>query len=387
MSFAKNRCLELPVSLVATNQRNKVTQIETLEYDIAYNATRKIHMGNDILEALPDYVRELSSDRFFIITDTDIEMGLLARVENILSRVAKTHQVPFSAGESSKTLSTLEAVATKILDAGATKTSVIVCLGGGVVGNLGGLLAALLFRGMRFFHIPTTLIAQIDSAIGIKQAVNYKKGKNLFGQYYPPEFVFIDFAALRSLPERHIKAGIAESVKHALCQETDFFDFLKQHAGNYSWETIEIIARHTIKLKLKLLKLDPFEGKLDPQLELGHTIGHAIEIIKMGGLLHGEAIAIGMVVETRLSLALGYMAKELQDEIESIFQKIGLPTKIPADISIDQIIQILKYDNKRKTARNDFALLEDFTKFHKTNGKIGTKVTDVILRKVLENCY
>jgi 3-dehydroquinate synthase len=148
-----------------------------------------------------------------------------------------------------------------------------------------------------------------------------------------------------------------------------------------------MIARHTIKLKLKLLKLDPFEGKLDPQLELGHTIGHAIEIIKMGGLLHGEAIAIGMVVETRLSLALGYMAKELQDEIESIFQKIGLPTKIPADISIDQIIQILRYDNKRKTARNDFALLEDFTKFHKTNGKIGTKVTDVILRKVLENCY
>ncbi len=373
--------------MVATNQGSKVAQIETLEYDIGNNVTRKIYMGNDILEALPDYAGELSADRFFIITDTAVEKGLLTRVKDILSRVAETHQISFPAGESSKTLSTMEAVAAGVLDAGATRTSVIVCLGGGVVGNLGGLLAALLFRGMRFFHIPTTLMAQIDSAIGIKQAVNYKKGKNLFGQYYPPEFVFIDFAALRTLPERHIKAGIAESVKHALCQEIDFFDYLEQHAGSYSWETIERIASHTIKLKLKLLKLDPFEGKLDPQLELGHTIGHAIEIIKMGGLLHGEAIAIGMVVETRLSLTLGFMTEELQGKIEDIFQKIGLPTKIPADISVDQIIQSLRYDNKRKTAGNDFSLLEDFSRFHMTNGKIGTKVPEAILRQVLENSY
>lgn len=370
-----------------TCQRNRIARIETLEYDISYNATRKIHIGNNILEALPDYTRGLSADRFFIITDTDVEKIFLARVKNILSRVGKTHQITFPAGESSKTLSTLEAVASKVLNGRATKTSVIVCLGGGVVGNLGGLLAALLFRGMRFFHIPTTLMAQIDSAIGIKQAVNYKRGKNLFGQYYPPEFVFVDFAALRSLPERHIKAGIAESIKHALCQEIDFFDFLKQRAGSYSWETIEMIARHTIKLKLKLLKLDPSEGKLDPQLELGHTIGHAIEIIKMGDLLHGEAIAIGMVVETRLSLALGFMAEDLQNEIEDIFRKIGLPTKIPTDISADQIIQTLQYDNKRKTTRNDFSLLEDFTRFHKTNGKIGTKVPESILRQVIENSY
>ncbi len=372
---------------MATNQRSRIARIETLEYDIGYNATRKIYIGNDILEALPDYARRLSADRFFIITDTDVEKGFLTRVEDILSRVAETHRISFPAGESSKTLSTLEAVAARVLDDGATKTSVIVCLGGGVVGNLGGLLAALLFRGMRFFHIPTTLMAQIDSAIGIKQAVNYKKGKNLFGQYYPPEFVFIDFAALRSLPERHIKAGLAESVKHALCQEIDFFDYLEQHAGSYSWEMIERIARHTIKLKLKLLKLDPFEGKLDPQLELGHTIGHAIEIIKMGGLLHGEAIAIGMVVETRLSYTLGFMTEELQDKIEDIFQKIGLPTKIPTDITVNQIIQTLRYDNKRKTAGNDFSLLEDFTRFHKTNGKIGTKVPEAILRQVLENSY
>ncbi len=362
-------------------------RIETLKYDIGHNGTRKIYLGSGILDKLSDYARELKADKFFIVTDTSVNDAFRDKARDVLSTVAETHLVAFPSGESSKTLKTLEAVAGKVLDAGATKTSVIVCLGGGVVGNLGGLLAALLFRGMRFFHIPTTLVAQIDSAIGIKQAVNYKKGKNLFGQYYPPEFVFIDFIALRSLSQRHIKAGLAESVKHGLCQETGFFDYLEKNAGGYSGEMIQKIARHTIILKLELLKLDPFEGKLDPQLELGHTIGHAVEIIKNGDLLHGEAIAIGMVVETRLSCALGLMQPGLQKKIEDIFKKIGLPTKIPADISVDQIIETLKYDNKRRTARTDFFLLEDFTRFHKANGKIGTKVPEEVLRGVLEHCY
>jgi len=364
-----------------------MVEMETLEFDIGHNATRKIYIGSNTLEALPDYVRGLSADKFFIVSDTNVDRLLKTRVKDSLASVAETHLVLFPAGEGSKTLSTLEAVAAQILEAGATKTSVIVCLGGGVVGNLGGLLAALLFRGIRFFHIPTTLVAQIDSAIGIKQAVNYRKGKNLFGQYYPPEFVFVDLATTRSLADRHIRAGIAESVKHALCQDRDFFDYLEQNAGGYSWEVIDKISRHTIKLKLELLKLDPFEGKLDPQLELGHTIGHALEIIKMGQLLHGEAIAIGMVVETRLSCALGFMKDELCCKIEGIFQKIGLPTRIPADVSVDQIMDTLRYDNKRRTARNDFFLLEDFTRFHKTNDKIGTKVPETVLREVLEDCY
>jgi len=231
------------------------------------------------------------------------------------------------------------------------------------------------------------MIAQIDSAIGQKQAVNYKKGKNLFGQYYPPEFVFVDFSFLRSLPRRHIKAGLAESVKHALCQDEQFFNYLDKNAGNYSWEMIDEISKRTIKMKLELLVIDPFEGKLDPQLELGHTIGHAIEIIKNGELLHGEAVSIGMVAEARISCALGFMNDGLCKKIAGILSKIGLPVNIPADVTIDSIVETLKYDNKRRTAKNDFFLLEDFTRFYTQNGKIGTKVPEDILRQVLENCY
>jgi 3-dehydroquinate synthase len=361
--------------------------VETLEYDIGQDITRKIYLGHGVLDKLSIYAAELEADKFFIITDSTTDDDFKAKVKDALSGVAETYMFSFPAGENSKTLQTLEEMGGRVLDCCATKSSVIVCLGGGVVGNLGGLLASLLFRGLRFFHIPTTLVAQIDSASGIKQAVNYKKGKNLFGQYYPPQFVFIDFMALRTLPQRHIRAGLAESVKHSLCQEIAFFDYLEENAGRYSWEMIENIARHTIELKLKLLKIDPFEGKLDPQLELGHTIGHAVEIIKNGGLLHGEAIAIGMVVESRLSCAMGLMQPQLHEKIVRIFEKIGLPTRIPADIAADQIMETLKYDNKRKTARTDFFLLEDFTCFHKTNGKIGTRVPNDALREVLENSY
>jgi 3-dehydroquinate synthase len=356
-------------------------------YDVGKGDTRNIYLGNNILEDLPTYARTLKADKFFIVTDSNVTGVLTRRIKNILGKVNETHVVSFPAGEQSKTLSTLEELGGQILEKEATKSSVIACLGGGVVGNMGGLLAALLFRGLRFFHLPTTMIAQIDSAIGIKQAVNYKKGKNLFGQYYSPEFVFIDLDLLRTLPERHIKAGLAEAVKHALCQEPDFFDFIEKKATDLSWEDIDWISRHTIELKLELLKIDPYEGKLDPQLELGHTLGHAIEIIKKGELLHGEAIAIGMVIESGISCRLGFMLPALAERIEKIFKALGLPTRLPPDVSVERIIDTLRYDNKRRSVQNDFFLLKDFTRFYKTNGRIGTKVPDKILEDVLKDAY
>lgn len=367
--------------------KREMTELKTLQYDIGGGRYRPIFLGRDILDNLAECARPLNADKFFIVTDENVAGTHLAEVKTELEKVAETHAFTFPAGEQSKTLATLEKIGAQVLDARATKSSVIVCLGGGVVGNLGGLLAALLFRGIRFFHVPTTMVAQIDSAIGQKQAVNYKRGKNLFGQYYPPEFVFIDFAFLRKLPERQIRAGLAESVKHGLCQEESFFEFINGRAPDFSWEDIEYISAHTIELKLELLIIDPYEGKLDPQLELGHTIGHALEIRKNGQLLHGEAIAVGMAIEAKISVALGYMSPELAERIENIFEKIGLPTRIPGDISIDDILETLTFDNKRRTAINDFFLLEKFGCFHKENGKISCKVPESLLRQVLESAY
>jgi 3-dehydroquinate synthase len=364
-----------------------MAELQTLKYDIGGGRFRPIYIGRGILDRLADCAKTLDADKLFIVTDDNVAGVFLEAVQAELEKVAPTKSFVFPAGEQSKTLMTLESLGAEILDAHATKSSAIVCLGGGVVGNLGGLLAALLFRGIRFFHIPTTMVAQIDSSIGQKQAVNYKKGKNLFGQYYPPEFVFIDFAFLRELPARQVRAGLAESVKHGLCQEETFFEFISSRAPDFTWDDIEYISAHTIELKLELLKIDPYEGKLDPQLELGHTIGHALEIRKNGQLLHGEAIAIGMTVEAKISAALGFMDPVLAQRIEAIFQKIGLPTRIPPEISIAEILETLTFDNKRRTAINDFFLLVEFCHFHKENGKIACKVPEQLLRQVLESAY
>jgi len=347
-----------------------------------------VYVGNDIVSNLTLPANELQADKFFVITDSQVPKTIKTSVCQVLSEVAQTHILEVPAGEESKSFSVLEKLCGSVLDLMATKSSVVVCLGGGVVGNLGGLLAALLFRGIRFFHVPTSMVAQIDSAIGQKQAINYKMGKNMFGQYYPPQFVFIDFDFLRSLPSRHIRAGLAESVKHGLCQSEAFFEQINAAAPNFDDRTIDAISLKTIELKLELMEIDPFEGKLDPQLELGHTIGHAVEIIKCGSLLHGEAIAIGMTAETKISVALGYMNPALPKRIEAVFQKIGLPTKIPADITINQIFQTLKYDNKRRATPTKFFLLEDFTRFHTdSQGKIGDLVPEETVEKVLESCY
>ena len=362
--------------------------MKTLKCPIGNDKYINVYIGNDIMTQLSKPAKELEADKFFVITDSGVPQGVKNQVAGRLQEIADTYILEVAAGEESKCFSVIEKLCGQILDLMATKSSVIVCLGGGVVGNMGGLLAALLFRGIRFFHIPTTMVAQIDSAIGQKQAINYKMGKNMFGQYYPPQFVFTDFSFLRSLPCRHIRAGLAESVKHGLCQSEDFFEMINRVAPDFDDKTIDAIALKTIELKLELMEIDPFEGKLDPQLELGHTIGHAVEIIKCGSILHGEAIAIGMTAETKISVALCYMDPSLPKRIESIFQKIGLPTKIPSDITIDEIFQTLKYDNKRRATPTKFFLLEDFTRFHTDqDGKIGDLVPEETVRKVLESCY
>ena len=347
-----------------------------------------VYIGNNVLAQLATPAKELAADKFFVITDSGVPQVVQEQVRQILSSVADTHILEVPEGEESKCFGVIEKLGGRILDLMATKSSVVVCLGGGVVGNMGGLLAALLFRGIRFFHIPTTMVAQIDSSIGQKQAINYKMGKNMFGQYYPPQFVFIDFDFLRSLPARHIRAGMAESVKHGLCQSEAFFEQINSAAPCFDDAIIDQIALKTIELKLELMEIDPYEGKLDPQLELGHTIGHAVEIIKCGALLHGEAIAIGMTAETKISVALGYMDSSLPKRVEAIFHKIGLPTKIPAEIAVNDIFQTLKYDNKRRATPTKFFLLENFTRFHTDQeGKIGDLVPEETVRKVLEDCY
>ena len=215
--------------------------MKVLKCPTGQNKYINVYYGSHILHQLEKPAKELVTDKFFIVTDSGVPQVIKDKVKDILSSVADVHVLEVPAGEESKCFDSIEKLGGQILDLMATKSSVIVCLGGGVVGNMGGLLAALLFRGIRFFHVPTTMVAQIDSSIGQKQAINYKMGKNMFGQYYPPQFVFIDFSFLRLLPMRHIHAGMAESVKHGLCQSEAFFEEINAVAPNFTDKAIDKI--------------------------------------------------------------------------------------------------------------------------------------------------
>jgi len=329
-----------------------------------------------------------------LVTDDNVDKLYSDMVVKYLKRRWPVKKIVMPAGEKSKTFNALEQLCEKALEAEITRSSVICALGGGMIGNLSGVAASLLFRGIRFFHLPTSLVAQIDSSLGIKQAINSTKNKNSFGSYYPPEFVDIQTCFLRTLPEREWYSGTTECVKHALCQDAKFMKWIAETAP-FSWEKSNIndiyhLLERTIELKMECLYNDPTEGKKEPMLELGHTIGHALEILSKGRLRHGEAVSIGMVLECKVSCDLGLMKKETLEKITNYLHSCGLNTEIPKylkeEITLDAVINAMRYDNKRKTNAIVLTLLEDIGRFAKDNGKIGIKTPPPLLKKSL-SCY
>lgn len=341
------------------------------------------------------FVEKLDCDMILLITDSNVDKLYADSVVKYLKRKWPVKKIVMPAGEKSKTFEALEQLCEKALEVQITRSSIICALGGGMIGNLSGVAASLLFRGIRFFHLPTSLVAQIDSSLGIKQAINSTKNKNSFGSYYPPEFVDVQTCFLRTLPEREWYSGTTECVKHALCQDAKFMKWIAE-TGPFNWEKsnlndIYYLIERTIELKMECLYSDPTEGKREPMLELGHTVGHALEILSEGKLRHGEAVSIGMVLECKVSCDLGLMKKETLEKIINYLHSCGLNTEIPNrlkdKITIDAMINAMRYDNKRKTNAIVLTLLEDIGRFARDNGKIGIKTPPALLKKSLNGYF
>ncbi|MFO7338793.1 MAG: 3-dehydroquinate synthase [Lysobacteraceae bacterium] len=317
-----------------------------------------IHIGPGLLEDGARLAATVRGRHALLLSDSQVAPLYAARVEAAL-RAARpelelaTHVMP--AGERHKTLAGFAAAIEALATLGATRDATVFALGGGVVGDLAGFAAACWMRGVDCVQLPTTLLAMVDSSVGGKTAVDIPQGKNLVGAFHPPRAVLADTTALRTLPARELRAGLAEVVKYGCIRDRDFFAWLEQaHPALLAGDDAALataIAR-SCEHKAAIVERDPLEKGERALLNLGHTFGHAIEAEQGyastdgGALNHGEAVAVGMVLAARLSARLGLAPEADTARLEALLRACGLPVALPAGLAPEALLARMRLDKK-----------------------------------------
>ena len=309
-------------------------------------------------------IRDIAGPRpCWIVTDETVAGLHLESVRTALSEAGvRSIPVVLPPGERTKNLGTVERVANAALDSAPERSSVLIALGGGVVGDIAGFAASMILRGVSFVQIPTTLLSQVDSSVGGKTGVNTRHGKNLLGAFYQPRLVLADTAMLDTLPRPQLLAGYAEVVKYGLIRDPGFFAWLERNGAEVIAENGA--ARHhavraSCAVKADIVGRDEREAGARALLNFGHTFGHAIEAEAGYRLLHGEAVAVGMVMAFELSAALGLCAEAEVARVRRHFEKVGLPVALPANrrYDPDALIRRMSRDKKVRDGRTAFVLV------------------------------
>jgi len=318
-----------------------------------------IYIGSNLIEQIATLVDFRKYSNIFIITDKTIKKLLLNKLQRQLPTEAKYIAVP--SGETAKDISHLTNIWKAMIDAQLDRKSLIINLGGGVVGDIGGFAAATYMRGIPFINIPTTLLAQVDESVGGKTMIDFDGIKNIVGTFYQPAAVIIDVATLQTLPKRELLSGWAEIIKHGLIQDKKYFKTVtsKDPLSFSESELVDIITR-SCEIKSAIVQNDETETGKRKLVNFGHTIGHAIEALSLETnepLRHGEAVSIGMVAEANLAQQIGLLNKEYAQRIKVKLAAAGLPTDIP-DFPTDAIIAKMKSDKKNVGGKINFTLLK-----------------------------
>jgi 3-dehydroquinate synthase len=271
-------------------------------------------------------------------------------------------EIQIPEGEQHKNLAWLALLYDRLIEAHIDRVSPVVAVGGGVVGDLTGFAAATILRGVPFVQVPTTLLAQVDASIGGKTAINHASGKNLIGAFHQPRLVAIDIDTLKTLPRREYLAGLAEVVKYGAILDAELFARLECNVPALLHQDSallsEVIAA-SCRLKAMVVERDEREGAYRAILNFGHTLGHAIETLtEYRRLLHGEAVAIGMVCAARLSQTRGWLPRSEAERIEGLLRRLGLPTAVPSDLSPDQLALAVEVDKKAAGGKIKFVGLD-----------------------------
>ena len=288
-----------------------------------------------------------------IVTDENIAQYHLEQMKQDSGRDIPSVIIP--PGEGHKNLETVSRLWKSFLENGLDRKSIVIALGGGVIGDLTGFAAATYMRGMDWVAVPTTLLSMVDASLGGKTGFDLPEGKNLIGAFHPPKLVLADPSLLLSLPERELRSGMAEVVKHGIISDPELF-VLCSRGLEWVKANLEEIVRRAMAVKIKIIEEDPYERGFRAALNLGHTVGHAVELVSRFELTHGEAIAIGMVVESKYSERIGLAQKGLSETIAQTLQKLRLPVQIPTKLPREEILRAMRVDKKKDSKVIRFAL-------------------------------
>jgi 3-dehydroquinate synthase len=320
-----------------------------------------IHIGASLIERRELYAPHVGRASA-VLTDTVVGPLYLARVRAALQQAgSRVTEIVVEHGERAKGWSTLERVFDALLAARLGRDATVVALGGGVVGDLAGFAAAVYQRGIPFIQVPTTLLAQVDSSVGGKTAINHPRGKNMIGAFHQPRVVISDVATLDSLPERELRSGLAEVIKHGAALDAPFFDWLERHIAKLLARDRGALAyavRRSCELKAAVVAEDERETGRRALLNLGHTFGHAIETATgFGPWLHGEAVAAGMAMAADLSARTGRLPRADAERIRALIARAGLPTR-PPRLARELWRELIALDKKSAAGRVRFVLLD-----------------------------
>lgn len=357
--------------------------MRTLKVDLA-DRSYPIYIGENLLAGPQLLQPHILGRQVCIVTNQTVAPLYLSRLISTLEG-CQVDTVVLPDGESYKTLETVNQIFDSLLAARHNRTTTLIALGGGVVGDMTGFAAACYQRGVGFIQVPTTLLAMVDSSVGGKTGVNHPMGKNMIGAFYQPRCVIADILLLQSLPARELSAGIAEVIKYGLIADYGFFEWLEANmtamvAGDPT--VLAYAVERSCENKAAVVAEDEHEGGVRAILNLGHTFGHAIETAQgYGNWLHGEAVAAGMVMAADLSWRRGAISAAELERIKALLQQANLPVRAPADMSQEQFVELMGIDKKVLDGRLRLVLLKSLGK-----AVVTSDIESHLLKQTFEAC-
>jgi len=326
--------------------------------------------------------------RYAVVTDDRVAELYAVRLSRMLHGAGyRTDVYAFTAGEEQKTRETWALVSDAMMESGCGRDTALLAFGGGVPGDLGGFVAATYMRGLPYVQVPTSLLAMIDASVGGKTGVDTAAGKNLVGAFHQPQCVIIDPELLQTLPEAHLRAGLAEAVKHGAIADAEYLQWIDQNAETLLAGDPQALARlivRSVEIKAEIVARDEKESGPRKLLNFGHTIAHAVEAVSGYAMLHGEAVAVGMVEEARIGERSGVTVAGTAARLRKLLTKLGLPTSLPIDYGADAVVEWTRNDKKARNGRVEYALIQDIgTPLVGKEGRWGHPVADETVAEVL----